>query len=534
MYTPEMFESIKKVEATRESRIKADLRRMTAEEKDALLNTYHPDYKKEGFTTILAGPNKGERAPVELVELLHANSRVKDLHLDLGVIDYDVDVLVIGGGGAGASAAITAHGKGVDVLIVTKLRLGDANTMMAEGGIQAADKENDSPLIHYLDAYGGGHYAAQPDLLRKLVMDGPGAIKWLNDLGVMFDKDKDGRMVTTHGGGTSRKRMHAAADYSGAEIMRTLRDEVLNRSIPVLEFTAVVELLLDEEGSAAGAILLNMETDEYSVVRAKTLIIATGGAGRIHYQGFPTSNHYGATADGLILGYRAGAKLLYQDTLQYHPTGVAYPPQIFGALVTEKVRSLGAQLVNADGEAFMNPLETRDVSASSVIRECSTRNKGVATPEGYGLWLDSPMIEIILGKGAIEKRIPNMMRMFGKYGIDIREVPMLIYPTLHYQNGGLQIKVDGCTNNVNNLYVAGEAVGGIHGRNRLMGNSLLDIIVFGRNAGYHASDAVKNVAPSRKLTLTHVDRYAKELESAGVESNVVSPKLLPNYTHKRR
>ena len=189
-------------------------------------------------------------------------------------------------------------------------------------------------------------------------------------------------MITTHGGGTSRKRMHAAKDYSGAEIMRTLRDEVLNRSIEVVDFTSAIELLLDETGRCAGAVLQNMETKEILVARAKTVILATGGAGRLHYQGFPTSNHYGATADGLVLGYRAGAKLLYPDTLQYHPTGAAFPAQIYGALVTEKVRSVGAMLINAEGEAFMNPLETRDVAAASIIRECSARKKGVRTPLG--------------------------------------------------------------------------------------------------------------------------------------------------------
>ena len=183
-------------------------------------------------------------------------------------------------------------------------------------------------------------------------MEAPDAIKWLNELGVMFDKDKDGRMITTHGGGTSRKRMHACKDYSGAEIMRVLRDEVWNRQIPIADFTAAVELIKDDRGQVAGAVLQNMETGEYKVAKAKTVIIATGGAGRLHYQNFPTSNHYGATADGLVMGYRAGAPLLYQDTIQYHPTGVAYPAQIFGALVTEKVRSLGAMLINAEGEAF--------------------------------------------------------------------------------------------------------------------------------------------------------------------------------------
>lgn len=224
MYTAEMLESIKKVEATRAQRIGVEPRRMTAEEKDALLKEFHPDYREDGFQEIQVGPNKGEKAPYELGTLLHSNSRILNVPIDLDKVDYDVDVLIIGGGGAGSSAAIEAHEAGANVMMVTKLRIGDANTMMAEGGIQAADKENDSPQQHYLDAFGGGHFAARPELLRRLVMEAPDAIQWLNDLGVMFDKDKDGRMITTHGGGTSRKRMHACKDYSGAEIMRVLRE----------------------------------------------------------------------------------------------------------------------------------------------------------------------------------------------------------------------------------------------------------------------------------------------------------------------
>ena len=260
-------------------------------------------------------------------------------------------------------------------------------------------------------------------------------------------------------------------------------------------------------------------------------LIATGGAGRMHYQGFPTSNHYGATADGLVLGYRVGAKLLYADTLQYHPTGAAFPQQIFGALVTEKVRSLGAKLVNRDGKVFMHPLETRDVSAASIIRECSDRGEGVETGSGRAVWLDTPMIEKIGGEGTIEKRIPAMMRMFARYGIDIRKEPILVYPTLHYQNGGLDINIDGMTPNVENLYVAGEAVGGIHGRNRLMGNSLLDIIVFGRSAGQNAAAHAKDVVPGR-LTLEHISRYDAERKEAGIETEEVSPRLLPDYRRK--
>ena len=526
-----MQESIKKVEAAREANMKLDPRRMTAEEKDILLKTYHPDYREDQFENLTFGPNAGQKVPKELAGLLQAKSRIAGMDIDLSKPDYDTDVLIIGAGGAGTSAAIEAHENGAKVMIVTKLRMGDANTMMAEGGIQAADKPGDSPAQHFLDAFGGGHFAAQKDLLYKLVTEAPEAIRWLSELGVEFDKTPDGTMVTTHGGGTSRKRMHAAKDYSGAEIMRTLRDEVLNRQIPVVDFTSAIELIKDENGRCAGAVLMNMETKELLIARAKTVILATGGAGRLHYQGFPTSNHYGATADGLVLAYRAGARLLYPDTLQYHPTGAAFPAQIYGALVTEKVRSVGAMLVNANGEVFMNPLETRDVSAASIIRECSDRGNGVPTLEGFGVWLDTPMIELKHGEGTIEKRIPAMMRMFGKHGIDIRKEPILIYPTLHYQNGGLKITDDTQTD-IENLYAAGEVVGGIHGRNRLMGNSLLDIIVFGRNAGKYASEKAKTVT-NGKLTLAHVADFEQLRENAGITSETVSPKLLPDYTRKK-
>ena len=168
MFTPTMLESIRKVESTREARMGLEPRRMTPEEKEALLKAYHPDYREDGFSEIQIGPNKGQKVPAELGHLLHSNSRLLYHPIDLERIDYDVDVLVIGGGGAGASAAIEAHQAGAKVMIVTKLRIGDANTMMAEGGIQAADKENDSPVQHHLDAFGGGHFAARPELLRRL------------------------------------------------------------------------------------------------------------------------------------------------------------------------------------------------------------------------------------------------------------------------------------------------------------------------------------------------------------------------------
>jgi len=336
---------------------------MTPEERQQVLERFHPDFRTEGFRQIRVGPNKGEKAPHELVDVLEGRSHLTSDALDLTQIDYDTDVLIIGGGGAGASAALLARENGAQVILATKLRLGDANTMMAQGGIQAADKANDSPAIHYLDAIGGGHFANDPDLVEAMVMDAPLVIQWLEDLGVMFDKEPDGTMVSIHGGGTSRKRMHSARDYSGAGIMRVLRDEVRSypEDITVLEFSPAIELLMDDKGQVAGAILQNLETGEHLVVRARCTIIATGDSGRLHYQGFATTNHYGATGDGLVLAYRVGGKLLHQDTYQYHPTGAAYPEQILGQLVTEKVRGLGAQVCNIDGEQFVNPRETRDV-----------------------------------------------------------------------------------------------------------------------------------------------------------------------------
>ena len=531
MYNNELDELAKIVAEKREANIKFEATRLTAEEKDTILKENHPDNIPSQFEEIKIGPNKGEKAPIELTKVLEGKPRLSSKDVNLDNVDYTADVLVIGGGGSGTSAAIMASEAGAKVLLVTKLRVGDANTMMAEGGIQAADKPNDSPAQHYLDAFGGGHFDGVPELVYTLVNKAPEAIKWLNDLGVEFDKEADGTMVTTHGGGTSRKRMHACKDYSGAEIMRTLRDEAFNRAkdIEIVDFTAAIEIIKDDKGNAAGAVLMNMETGEIRIAKAKVVVIATGGAGRMHYQNFPTSNHYGATADGLVLAYRAGAKLLYQDSLQYHPTGAAYPAQILGALVTEKVRSLGAKLVNAKGEVYIHPLETRDVNASGIIKQCKIGN-GIKTAISEGVWLDTPMIEAIHGEGTIEKRIPAMLRMFGKYGIDIRKEPILVYPTLHYQNGGVKINKD-CQTSVPNLLVAGEAAGGIHGTNRLMGNSLLDVVVFGRQAGMAAGRMFKDISMPEKLTLKHVDDFEAERASAGITDETPSPKLLPSYTH---
>lgn len=534
-YLGYMRESIEAVEKTREKRLKETFPLMTLEERDEILKKLHPDYKEEAKRPVKVGSNKGDLMPHEVADLLEAHPLVKPKDVDLSSVDFDVDVLIIGGGGAGMTAALWANYTGVDaenILIVQKLRLGDSNSIMSQGGVQAADKSNDSPVLHYLDVLGGGHFTNDQKLASRLVLDAPMLIKWHEDLGVIYDKESDGTMVTIHGGGTCRKRMHSARDYTGLEIVRNLKDEVINKNIPILEFASAVELLTDENKQVAGAILYNMETKEYHVAKAKSTVLTTGGFGRLHIQGFQTTNHYGATADGIVLAYRVGAKLRDLDSVQYHPTGAAYPEQIVGLLVTEKVRGLGAQPVNKDGEQFVYPREPRDVEASAIIRECYERNNGIETPTGMrGVWLDSPMIEILQGEGTIAKKLPAMLRQYKRFDIDMTQDPILVFPTLHFQNGGVIIK-ENTETSIQGLFAAGEVTGGTHGKNRLMGNSILDYSVFGRIAGISAAKHAKN-AKIGKLTLDHVTKYEKMLKEAGVETARRAPILLPEYREEK-
>ena len=537
-YPEELKKLIKRVEETRLERVAKkrkgeEFPAMSLSERSEILR-YHPDYKDEGRREIRVGASRGYKIAVELVDLLEARSRVDPDAVDLSQIDRETDVLIIGGGGAGTAAALVAEEHGIRVIIVTKLRHGDANSMMAEGGIQAAAREEkDSPAIHYPDTMGGGHFKNVPELVYRLVTEAPKVVRWLEGLGVMFDKYPDGRLRSIHGGGTSRKRMHYTGDITGADIMRTIRDEARNRSenINVIEFTPAVELILNEHGHCAGALLYNLETEEYSIIKAKAVVLATGGCGRLHIQGFMTTNHYGATADGIVLGYRAGVGVSFLHTVQYHPTGIVFPEQLEGILATEKFRGAGANVLNADGEQFVYEREPRDVEASAFIRECIVRGKGVPTPTGKpGIWLDSPMIDMLSGQGTVRRQFPGKYIMYDRFGIDISKEPMLVYPTLHYQNGGLEDNA-ACETSVPGLFVAGEVTGGVHGENRLMGNSLLDMLVFGRTAGESAAVYAREHAREGRLSLAHVRNYHKELEEAGVITDRVAPMLLPDYTN---
>ncbi|MBF0285249.1 MAG: FAD-binding protein [Magnetococcales bacterium] len=539
-----LMESVRLVHRTRDDRL-ARLRRgesfplLSLSDRKAWLEEFHPDHRLEEKRKLRIGPSRGQAVPRELADLLEAWPRRSVLQLlerePNPVPTLFTDVLVIGGGGAGSAAAIAAAEAGASVLIATKLRHADSNTVMAEGGIQVADQECDSPAQHYLDALGGGHFTNDPDLVETLVRDGPQVLRWLEELGMLFDKYLTGRMKVTMGGGASRRRIHCAGDVTGLEMMRVIRDRVESLpNISVLNFHPAVELLTDDRGRAVGAVLERLvkggrPSAPPLIVQAKAVILATGGFGRLHLQQFPTSNHYGATADGLVMAYRAGLPLRDLESSQYHPTGIAWPEQKVGLLLTEKFRGMGAQILNRHGDEFIHGLEPRDVTTAAIIRECSEYDNGVPTPSGHvGVWLDIPFIDLIHGRGTIEREFPGRFQEFIRHGIDIREWPVLAYPTLHYQNGGVVFNPEGGSD-MPGFFAAGEVTGGVHGRNRLMGNALLEILVFGLRAGRSAAAFAAQRGAGGTPGLSHLDAYLEELEQAGVGTQRSAPLLLPGY-----
>ncbi len=497
---------------------------------DELLRRYHPDYLSDAMVDLQIGPNKGERCHKQLADLLQANAIIDEAEL-AGAPVTETDVLVVGGGGAGCAAALTAALGGARVILATKLRLGDSNTVMAEGGIQASIEKDDSPQRHFDDTMRGGHGSSNPHLVRQLVMDGPDVIRWLIRQGMQFDVNEYGDLLTRKAGGASASRVVYCCDYTGLEMMRALRETVCNRrDIRVWENSPVVELLSNDQGHCAGAVTYSPDRGTFSIIKAQAVILATGGMGRLHLNGFPTSNHFGATADGLVLAYRMGARLMELDSFQYHPSGLAYPTHLAGYLVTEGLRSAGAYLLNGLGERFVDELKPRDYVAAAMLRECA-EGRGVRVDEHtVGVWLDTPNLER-KRPGFLAERFPKLLQTVRKGHVDPTREPLLIYPTLHYHNGGVEIDEHGATC-VPGLFCAGENAGGIHGRNRLMGNALLDIICFGRRAGAKAAEGCHGRG-HKTVGLEHVNRLRRELTEAGLPRDVKSPMLFPTYANFR-
>ncbi len=531
-YPPDIKRSIELVEATRAERLAPKIDRLSSDQAQEMLSKYHPDFRKDATRTLRLGPNKGEPVITEVADLLESHPLVDPESVDLDRVDFSVDVLIIGGGGAGCVAAIWANESGIaaeNILIAQKLRIGDSNSIMATGVMLMAIGADDSPARHFLDTMGGGLFANKPELVKALVHDAPLVARWLEEQGIIGSKNPDGSFTLTKTGGCSRNRATTSLEYTGKEMTKVLTDEIVNRDIDVIECTPAVELLKDEYGHVAGSVLWDMERGEYYVVKAKSTVITTGGFGRLHMQGFPTTNHYGATADGLVIAYRAGAKLRDADSCQYHPTGSIHPRQIFGRLVTEKFRSCGAVPVNKYGKLFVHPLEPRNIEAAMIIRECYERNNGVETPSGSrGVWLDIPILELIHGKGYVARQFGAEYRALKKFDIDISQEPVLVFPTIHHQNGGIEIN-DTAETTVPGLFAAGEAAGGVHGKNRLGGNGIAEYLVFGRRAGINAAEHAKK-AELGKLTLEHVIDYEKKLDNVATYKK--TPILLPDYRRK--
>ncbi len=495
-----------------------------------VLAGFHPDRRPGAMVTLEVGPSAGQQCPAALAELLQADALLEDVDI-AGASYLDADVLVIGGGGAGCVAALTAARAGARVLLATKLRIGDSNTVMAEGGIQAAVGAEDSLQRHFEDTLRTGHFAADKTLVAALVAGGPEAIRWLIQEGMSFDLNENsqrmgGTLLRKKPAGTTAARLLSYRDFTGLELMRTLREAVLLQSgITLLDRHPALELLSDDRGRCAGAVLHDLARGRPVLARTGATVLATGGAGRLHLSGFPTSNHYGATADGLVLAYRLGAPLREMDSFQYHPTGIAWPAHMEGALVSEAARSSGAFLVNGKGERFVDELQPRDVVASAILREIA-EGRGVMRAGQIGVFLDTPTLEKSK-PGILASSLVTLRHLAHRSGFDPTEEPFLVRPTLHYQNGGVVIDPQGCTP-VPGLLCAGEVTGGLHGRNRMMGNALLELVVFGQHAGAAAAIDVRMERP-QNVGLTHLADWRRSLVGRGLSLARKSPMIFPLY-----
>ncbi len=394
------------------------------------------------------------------------------------------DVLVVGSGGAGMSAAIAARDVGASVIVVTKSALGASNTGRAQGGIQAALGADDSTEDHFADTLAAGHDDGDPALVRTLVEGGPDAIDWLASIGVPFTRD-DGDLRIIRCGGARRPRLLQAGERTGAEMVQAMRAAVRGSGAVVRESTALEDLQPMDGGWCA---VTRGKDGAAAEIHARTVVLAAGGGlgGEAARIGAKSTNHPDATPEVLELALALGAEGRDLDSWQRHPTGAIWPPGLAGYALPETTRSYGATLHDVSGERFVDELAPRDVVADAIIRIVDD-GRGAAAPDGtMGAWLDTTAIDRDNGPGFTADRLAYVHNRYLKQGVDITKERVLVYPVLHYRNGGLIIDVSGHTT-LEGLYAAGEITGGVHGTNRLMGNSLLDTVVFGRIAGTAAA-----------------------------------------------
>src|SRR6476659_446206 len=440
---------------------------------------------------------------------------------------FEHDVLVIGSGGAGLRAAIEASAAGVSVGMVCKCLLGKAHTVMAEGGVAAAlanVDDRDNWGVHFADTMRGGQYVNNWRMAELHAKESPDRVRELEAWGAVFDRTADGRILQRNFGGHRYPRLAHGGDRTGLELIRTLQDHGVHRGIDVhMEFTVV--RLLTTDGRASGVVGYERDRGRFKVFNARAIVLATGGAGRAYKI---TSNSWEGTGDGHSLAYHAGAELMDMEFIQFHPTGMVWPPSVKGILVTEGVRGEGGVLRNKDGKRFMfddipenyksstadneeegwkytqgdknarRPPEllTRDHVARCINREVKA---GRGSPHG-GVFLDIAWIKEKLPNAEehIKRKLPIMYHQFKELAdLDITKEPMEVGPTTHYIMGGVRVDADSQESTVPGLFAAGECAAGINGANRLGGNSLSDLLVFGQRAGEHGARYARASAASR-------------------------------------
>jgi succinate dehydrogenase / fumarate reductase flavoprotein subunit len=453
---------------------------------------------------------------------------------------HEHDVLVIGAGGAGLRAAIEASASGLRVALVCKSLLGKAHTVMAEGGMAAAMAnvdERDSWKVHFADTMRGGQYLNNPRMAELHAMEAPERVKELEAWGALFDRTSDGRILQRNFGGHRYPRLAHVGDRTGLEMIRTLQDHGIHRGIDIFMEMTVAGLIKDG-ARAAGAVGYDRQTGNLHFWQATAVVLATGGIGKAFRI---TSNSWEYTGDGHAMAYHAGADLMDMEFVQFHPTGMVWPPSVRGILVTEGVRGEGGRLLNKDGKRFMfddipdlyknqvardadegwryvlgdksanRPPEllTRDHVARCINREVKA---GRGSPHG-GVFLDIAWIKEKLGEARaadhIKKKLPSMYHQFITLaGVDITRKPMEVGPTTHYVMGGVKVDGDTQMSTVPGLFAAGEVAAGLHGANRLGGNSLSDLLVFGKRAGEYAAKFARENGPVR-VDPAALDRAAR-------------------------
>tara|TARA_Y100001972_G_scaffold128938_1_gene192847 strand:+ start:578 stop:2401 length:1824 start_codon:yes stop_codon:yes gene_type:complete len=454
---------------------------------------------------------------------------------------FDYDVLVIGTGGAGLRAAVEASAQGVKVCAVSRSLLGKAHTVMAEGGVAASlanvDKR-DGWQTHFADTMRGGQYLNNWRMAELHAKESPDRVRELEAWGALFDRTEDGRILQRNFGGHKYPRLAHVGDRTGLEMIRTLQDHGVHQGIDFHQEITVISLLKDGD-RIAGAMAYDREKGRFRIYRTRAVVIASGGMGKIYKI---TSNSWDCTGGGISLAYHAGAKLIDMEFIQFHPTGMVWPPSVRGLLITEGVRGEGGILKNSDGKRFMfddipklyrhqttdDPEEgwrytqgdqkarrppellTRDHVARCIYREVK---EGRGSPHG-GVYLDIAWIKEKLpnAEAHIKKKLPSMYHQFKELaGIDITKEPMEVGPTTHYIMGGVQVDADTQMTSVPGLYAAGECASGLHGANRLGGNSLSDLLVFGQRAGLHAAAYARENGET-KISDTEVQALAQWAE----------------------